>query len=129
MIVAFVGHHEAIALALVLAELDDSRVLTGTEDYIAGLGGKILLEQTPAALVRAVLAPHDVEDRGLDFGGIAADEADEVTRFRECQSEPVAAEIFRDSHVRLADYRERLYFIIHVASSRLEVAEQTLWEN
>src|SRR5262249_31114848 len=64
MVVALVADDRRVALALVLAERDDARVLAGTEDHLRRLGGKPA-EQGARRLVRAVLAPQDVETHDL----------------------------------------------------------------
>ncbi len=83
VVVALVRHDEAPGLPVGLAQPDDPGVLAGSEDHVRGARGKVRAERLPAALVGAVLAPHRVEDVGLDDGGVAPQEGRDLPRLVE----------------------------------------------
>jgi len=74
VVVALMGHDDAVALALVHGEFHDPGVLLGPQDHIGAIRGEELLERRATALVRAVLRPLGAEHVHLGEGGIAAQE-------------------------------------------------------
>ena len=65
MVVRFVRDHDAVALAVVFAEMQDARVFAGPDhDVRSGRGQR--LEVMPARLIAAMLAPLRVEGMQLD---------------------------------------------------------------
>ncbi len=72
MIVAFVGEDDAVPFSVDFPEIDDASVFDRPyHDVVAG-GRQVGLQVGTAALVRAVFAPHGVEEGHFGQGGIAA---------------------------------------------------------
>jgi len=71
MVVALVGHDEAPLLSTPVAQADQTGILAGAEHDLGRQRRKVLLQERPAALVGAVLAPADVEEERLRQGWIA----------------------------------------------------------
>ena len=95
MIVALVRDDQRVLHPLMHAEPDHAGILPGTQDHAGALHREVRLQHPAAALVRAVLAPHGVEDRGLDTRGIPPQELEHAPRFTGREPQPLPLEQLR----------------------------------
>ncbi len=80
VVVRFVREHDAVALALPFAEMDDPRILLRPLHH-GRPRRRQALEEVPRALVRAMLAPSRIEDVRLDDRRIAPEALGDAAQF------------------------------------------------